>query len=455
MTKKSTLAAIFAILVGTFCFSTVACAQEKSKSEKSEVRQVKLVLKSNEPLGVAHGIMPARVAWAHMPETAKWNGADKNWYDDEFNNQENCDKMMSLVLQCVANETSDEGAWKMLFADFNKSHGNNHAEYVVGQQVAIKINMNNTYSHDDSEEINASPQMVLALLRSLVYKAGVPQECISLLEPSRFITDYMYKKVAAEFPKIRVVDNSGGDGREKSTYVENAILYSADNGHLARGLAIEFVKADYVINMALLKGHTGQGVTLCGKNWYGATNIHHNWRHNAHDNFDQNRDGSPRYMTFVDFMGHKDLGGKTLLYLIDGLYGSRDVAGRPSGKWNMTPFNGNYPNSLFASQDGVAIDAVGIDFICAEFPNAADVDYSDAYLVEAATADNPASKTVYDPERDGTPLKSLGVVEHWNNVNDKLYNRNLEKKEGIELIYINANHGLGSSITAFRHFCNF
>ena len=50
----------------------------------------------------------------------------------------------------------------------------------------------------------------------------------------------------------------------------------------------------------------------------------------------------------------------------------------------MSPFNGDWPCSLLASQDPVAIDAVGIDFLSAEFPRMADVDYCDMYLVEAA-----------------------------------------------------------------------
>ena len=85
----------------------------------------------------------------------------------------------------------------------------------------------------------------------------------------------------------------------------------------------------------------------------------------------------------------------------------------------MTPFKGDWPCSLFASQDGVAIDAVGIDFLTSEFPTMPDVDYCDMYLVEAALADSPLSKTFYDPEGDGTGLKSLGVLEHWNNPRDK------------------------------------
>jgi hypothetical protein len=51
----------------------------------------------------------------------------------------------------------------------------------------------------------------------------------------------------------------------------------------------------------------------------------------------------------------------------------------------------------------------------------------------AALADDPQSKTFYDPERDGTKCISLGIHEYWNNSADKKYSRNLGKKQGIEL----------------------
>jgi len=90
---------------------------------------------------------------------------------------------------------------------------------------------------------------------------------------------------------------------------------------------------------------------------------------------------------------------------------------------------------MFASQDGVAIDAVVLDFAITEWPDAPDMMYSDYYLEEMALANNPPSKTVYDPERDGTKLTSLGVFEHWNNPTEKQYSRNLKSGEGIELLY--------------------
>jgi hypothetical protein len=56
-----------------------------------------------------------------------------------------------------------------------------------------------------------------------------------------------------------------------------------------------------------------------------------------------------------------------------------------------------------------------------------------SYLREAAMANDPPSKTVYDPERDGIRCRSLGVFEHWNNGTEKKYSGNLGKANGIEL----------------------
>ncbi|BBE18798.1 hypothetical protein AQPE_2966 [Aquipluma nitroreducens] len=392
------------------------------------------IITPNAPVGTSHGINPGRVVWVHNPKAANWNGSTGFWWDDKYNSQPETDKMMNRTLLSLTGEKSLAKAWKALFVSFNQTKKGNAEGYQPNQKIAVKINANNNSAQTNSNEINASPQMTLALLRTMIHDAGIPQKNISVFDASRFITDNIYDKCHAEFPEVIFVDNVGGNGRVKSTYVERAIPYSVDNGKLDQGLATCAVEADYLINVALLKGHVGQGVTLCGKNYYGVTSINSDWRKNAHDNFDQNREGKPKYMTFVDFLGHKDLGGKTMLFLIDGLYGAKLVNGIPAPKWQMAPFNNNWPSSLFASQDGVAIDAVGLDFIRSEWPDALDIKFSDQYLIEAAQANNPPSKAVYDPERDGSKLSSLGVMEHWNNAKDKKYSKNLGKKDGIELI---------------------
>jgi len=398
-------------------------------------------LMSNSPVGVGHGIYPGRVVWVFDPEVAKWDGTNKYWWDDKSTSQIEADKMLANVLTSLSGKKSEAKAWDALFTSFNETKNKGKKGYSPNQKIAVKVNQNNTTRHADTTGLNASPQLVYALIRSLTKEAGVPQKNITIFDASRFICDNIFLKCHKDFPEVVFVDNEGGEGRIKSTYVDNAIPYSVDNGKLATGLASCAVEADYLINMALLKGHVGQGVTLCGKNFYGATSIDKNWRKNAHDNFNQDRQGKDKYLTFTDFLGHKDLGGKTMLFMIDGFYAARSQDGPPliKDKWRMAPFNNRWCSSLFASQDGVAVDAVGIDFLRAEWPDLSDLAYTEKYLVESAQADNPPSKTVYDPERDGTKLSSLGVLEHWNNAADKKYSRNLGKNYGIELVYVALN----------------
>jgi hypothetical protein len=298
------------------------------------------------------------------------------------------------------------------------------------------MNNTNEHGHLSSNQINANPQLTLSLLSSLIDIVGIPEEDISVADPSRFITDNIYDKCHTAFPKVRYIDHNGGNGREKSTFTENGFVYSYDFERQTTGLATCFVEADYVINVALMKGHVAQGVTLSSKNFFGCVNIETDWRKNAHcSGFSQSREGKRQYSVYPDFMGHKDLGAKTILFLIDGIYGNKFVEGIPESKWALAPFNNDWPNSLFASQDGVAIESVVLDFALEEWPDAPDMMYSDHAMEEMALAHNPPSGAVYDPERDGTTLSSLGVTEHWNNASDKQYSRNLKTGEGIELVY--------------------
>ena len=393
--------------------------------------------KPNVPLGVARGIHPGRVAWGHNSQIASWDGKTGFWWEDRFNDQEETDRLFSQTLISLTGIENDKESWDALFRFFNKAKHNNDAGYKAGQKIAIKVNLNNTYSHESNNEINANPHLILSLLKSLVNNAGVSQENITVGDPSRFVTDNVYNKLHSVYPKVHYVDHNGGDGREKAAFVENAIPYSVDNGKVAKGLAASMVEADYIINMALMKGHVSQGVTLCAKNFFGCTSIEDDWRKNSHSSgFSQNKEGLHTYSVYPDYLGHKDLGGKTMLFLIDGIYSNKFVDKEPAFIWSLAPFNNNWPGSLFASQDGVAIDAVVLDFILAEWPDAPDMMYSDYSVNESALADNPPSGTVYDPERDGTRLKSLGVSEHWNNPEEKKYSRNLKTGNGIELIYI-------------------
>ncbi len=374
----------------------------------------KLFVGPNEPIGIGRGIHPGRVAWIHSPGVAKWDGKTGIWVENRWNDQQKADRMIPEAIMQLTGETTPQGAWEALLRNFNKTHGRGNRNYKKGEMIAVKMNMNNAITHHDTIELNSSPFMTLALVRSMVNDGGIRQQDIVLCEPSRAITDSIYNKVHREFPQVRFIDNIGGEGREKCEYYPEQIVYSVDNGKMARGLARCIVDADYLINTALLKTHSGPGVTLTGKNWYGATDINLFWRQNAHNNISQDkRHGKPGYKTFVDFMAHKNLGQKTLLFIIDGSYGSRDVNGAPNPKWMKAPFDGDWACSIIVSQDEVACDAVGMDIIINEWPEFGSLNYCDEYLREAASIPNAPSGTIY--KQDGKALQTpLGLFEHWN-----------------------------------------
>ena len=229
-------------------------------------------------------------------------------------------------------------------------------------------------------------------------------------------------------------------------------------------LPIPFAQADYIINFAVLKGHS-VGVTACGKNFYGALlrcpdgysrdangpnqagTLNYSSMHKSTPDPSIGLPGLGHYRCIVDLVGSPVLGDKTLLWLVDGLFGGYYWDSHPL-PWNMAPFNGHWPSSLFASQDPVAIDSVCYDFLLNEWPAVVKTGgmSTDAlqggaedYLHEAALANNPPSGTFYDPGKTGSRLSSLGVHEHWNNAIDKQYSRNLGTGQGIELVALTAS----------------
>ena len=201
-----------------------------------------------------------------------------------------------------------------------------------------------------------------------------------------------------------------------------------------------YAEAEYLVNFATLKAHLGTGVTLCGKNHYGSLirRPPEKGYYDIHGSLPNEVPGSGHYRALVDLMGHAHTGGKTLLYLIDGLYAGVHPTESSPRKWSTAPFHDDWTSSLFASGDPVAIDSVAFDLLWSEWKDYPRMPGADDYLHEAALANHPPSGTFYDPDHptDVTRLPSLGVHEHWNNPEAMQYSRNLGKGDGIELIRI-------------------
>src|ERR1039458_6776441 len=83
------------------------------------------------PIGVARGIVPGRVTWAHDPTAVTWDGTG-SWWADANNNQVAIDRMVSRSIRGLTNQKSDAQAWSAIFHHFNRTHGRGNAGYTAG-----------------------------------------------------------------------------------------------------------------------------------------------------------------------------------------------------------------------------------------------------------------------------------------------------------------------------------
>ncbi len=402
----------------------------------------------NQPVGRARGIFPGRVVWTHEPSVARWDGNHETggWFEDRFTDPVLAGRMLSRTLQSLTGESTDAAAWKALFRHFNRTHGRGDRGYRPGEKVTLKLNLNCSTIRQAEPKLGLynTPQLTLALFRQLVEQAGVRPGDLVVYDASRFVNDSIFRPAHAEFPGIRFEDRDGGDGRFAVAPDKNVALHFGDPATPDHGktyLAACATEATYLINAAVLKGHSLAGVTLCVKNHFGSVFRENTGPRDGHKGWNPSNMHGPiltknpmgTYDALVDVLGHRDFGGKTMLYLLDSLYASPHQSVRPE-KWQSAPFDGHWTASVLASQDPVALESVAVDFWAAE-PSARLMSGSvDNYLHEAALAADPPSGARYDPAGTGTPLASLGVHEHWNHPEKKQYSRNLGTGEGIELV---------------------
>ncbi len=402
----------------------------------------------NQPLGQARGICPGRVVWIHDPQVARWDGnpSSGSWYEDRFTDPVLADQMLSQSLRRVTDAKADADAWAALFRHFNRTQHRGDAGYQAGEKVAVKLNLNCSKRRaDPAQGLYNTPQLTLALLRQLVKQARVREEDIVVFDASRLANDSIFLRAQAEFPGIRFEDLDGGDGRFKVQPDKGTALHFGDPStpdNRQTYLPACVTGATYLINAGLMKGHSLAAVTLCAKNHFGSVyrentgpkDSHQGWNpSHLHDSIMVQTRPMGTYNALVDLMGHKDLGGKTILYLIDALYAAPHQSVGPE-RWQSAPFGGHWTASVFLSQDSVAIESVAVDFFAAEPTAVRMVGQVDNYLHEAALAHQPPSGIRYDPQGGGTPLASLGVHEHWNNPERQQYSRNLGTGQGIELV---------------------
>lgn len=436
----------------------------------------------NSPMGEGIGVNPGRVVWAWDPNATNencTNAITNAFFMAKNNDQTVINSMMDSSIINLAGGESIQASWDLIFKDFNERKTGSADGYQEGQTIFIKVNNgqagwainNSTLAETGTTSVmtgqrniamsGTTPATVVALIRQLVDECQVPQDKIYVGESMTHVYKSMYDAVHAEYPNVKVLDKDGYTnlGRTKSAgWSANIIKYSDKSEEMpdagADNLMLEMYNADYLINVAALKAHARAGVSLNAKLHFGSHGDHPGYGYGSfhlHAGLISTVDNDVlttgvrgdygMYRVLVDLMGHEKLGRNTLLFIVDGLWGGIEATDMPV-KWDMAPFDGDFPSSLFISQDGVAIESVCLDFLRAEadnnnlfndrpfFPGV------DDHLHQAADKSNWPDGIIYDPEDDGSEIPSLGVHEHWNNPTDKDYTRNLGTGTGIELTKI-------------------
>ncbi len=440
----------------------------------------------NHPMGEAKGIYPGRVAWSWNPDATNENSSmsvnndgvidtnDDIYFVPKNNDEEEIDKMVSDVVLNVTGAIDISAAWDSIFRYHNRRVNGEDMGYSDGETIFIKTNnqgigisqsMNPDLTQSDSKIWGSfpifmtatSPYPVLATLKQLVNEAGIPQDKIYVGDPHNNFNSVYYDILSEDFPDVHILgvnENSVSDceeyGRTLSVKSTDTTVYYSDKGEVLDYPDDKLYKylqdADYMINIAAMKSHIRGGITLFCKSHFGS----HTRSSAAHlhpglpsPNGGSGNLGYDNYSVLTDIMGHKDLGGKTILYILDALWGGSPHELDEPRKWNMAPFSGDWTSSVFASLDPVAIASVAFDFLRTEYnvndwgeeayPNYVG---TDAYLHHAADQKKWPENITYDPENDGIPITSLGVHEHWNNAQDMLYSKNIDKNNGrgIELV---------------------
>jgi hypothetical protein len=182
----------------------------------------------NVPIGIAKGVNPGRVVWIYDPAATDWAGPDMGdgyWWQPAHTDQASVSNMVSVAVRRLAGATSDSEAWDAIIRNFNTGRGKGDVGYHAGEKVAIKVNFStcnrrlgtvdsDTYEKIDLiDKVDTSPQMIVALLRQLVYMVGVNQNDISVGDTVTYFPNHFWNICHAEFPEVKYIDCEGKFGR--------------------------------------------------------------------------------------------------------------------------------------------------------------------------------------------------------------------------------------------------
>jgi hypothetical protein len=299
---------------------------------------------------------PARAlrVWASQPKVVhvhgnaatSWDYAS-GWFGD-FVDQATVDQMVDRGLMALTGAATRVAAWRALLP-----------AYVPGQRIAMKVNLNNAGSLNDSDNlIDALIEPVNSVVQGLK-EMGVAESDIWVYDATKTIPNRFRNGCA--FPGVqfsgRNVNPQGWSATEKVAFRPPPSGPALADQRISQVLA----NAHYLINVPIMKRHRGALVTLSFKNHFGSIE---NCRELHDRTFPASSIYNPTYNPLVEIYRNPHFAGKTVLTIGDGLYGSRGHQSTEPEPW--VTFGGGAPNSLFFSRDPVALDCVMYDYLAAE-----------------------------------------------------------------------------------------
>ncbi len=317
------------------------------------------------------GTNPVVVRVHHRGASRTWNYADSSPWNDKAEPRTADDMASGRFRKDRYFDFIDEGTVRLMFrrgltglvnaASCAEAWTTILKRPGPNDRITIKINLNNA-SYDERVTTNRMDQtapLVNAIVAGLTEDLSLPQENITIADPSRWVHPEILRR-RCPFPNVRWVDSRSADlwdPGETVRFTKDEPVRPDVPGMPERAsfeIARVYTGADHIINVCLLKNH-GCGVTGAMKNHFGAIRP-------PSPKFLHARLGEKSYI--ADLCNTPSIRDKVRLNVCDAVFGNwRDNVWCPR-PWKTFP--GHTPNSLFLGIDPVAFDSVLLQHITNE-----------------------------------------------------------------------------------------
>lgn len=279
-----------------------------------------------ESIGEKVPIQRPRIVRAYSPNATNWDYESDYYFD--------------YIDQDVVNLMVRTGIRELTRGDYSRIT----EYYTPGDKWSIKINCVN--NGPESNDLDATAPVIIAVLKLLIEYLGVPPSDIYVYDVSRFISSFRIRdRISYEINYVQSGDDLAQADPESPIEFRNI-----DTQYMPYVVS----NHQHLINIPLFKDHSLCLSTMTFKNHFGTTrpgpsNLH-----------------SPIHYNLSDLNANSNIRYKTRLIVADALFGIWDNG--PYGvpmQWETFP-GGPTPNSIFLGFDPVAHESVMVDYLIAE-----------------------------------------------------------------------------------------